>query len=162
MGEFHGLAGIAAFGGQGWKRDGMRTQSEGVVSSDHALIAQAEAAGEIEAARQGAEVARSVGWGAGKALVVVGTEASEHGVGLRQGGGAGETEFADQTMLAGAPGAPDAALGLRRVGGDLLDAEFLQGASELGGRLFSGEGAVGIIALEDAVALPADAERDAM
>src|ERR1019366_2182692 len=134
--------------------------------ADHALVAQTEAAGEIEAARQGAEVAGGVGGGAGKALVVVGAEASEHGVGLLQGGGAGETEFADQAILAGAPGALDAALGLRRVGGDLLDAEFLQGASQLSGRLFAGElfgqGPVGIVALEDAVAVAVEAERYAV
>ncbi len=83
-----------------------------------------------------------------------------------QSGGAGETKFADQAVLTGAPGALDAALGLGRVGGDLLDAEFVEGASQLGGRLFSGElfgqGPVGIVALEDAVAVAVEAERDAV
>jgi hypothetical protein len=90
----------------------------------------------------------------------------EHGVGLLQRGGAGEAKFADQTILASAPGALDAALGLRRVGGDLLDAELVESPSELGGSLFSGElfgqGPVGIVALEDAVAVAVEAERDAM
>ena len=77
-----------------------------------------------------------------------------------------EAKFADQTVLAGAPGALDAALGLGRVGRDLLDAEFFQSPSELGGSLFSGElfgdGPVGIVALEDAMAVAVEAERDAV
>ena len=60
----------------------------------------------------------------------------------------------------------NAALGLGRVGRDLLDAEFFESASKLGGRLFSGElfgeGPVGIVALEDAVAITIEAERDAV
>ncbi|HEY4933107.1 MAG TPA: hypothetical protein VII23_16195 [Terriglobales bacterium] len=75
-------------------------------------------------------------------------------------------ESSDPAVLAGAPGALDAALGLRRVGGNLLDAEFLQGASQLGGRLFAselfGQGPVGIVALEDAVAVAVEAEGYAM
>ena len=82
-------------------------------AANDALIAQAKAAGQIEATRQGAKVTSGLGGRTGKALVVVGAEASEHGVGLRQSGGAGETKFADQTILAGAPGALDAALSLR-------------------------------------------------
>lgn len=70
---------------------------------------------------------------------------------------AGEAQFADQAVLAGAPGALDAALGRGRVGGDLLDAELLESASELSGSLFSGElfgeGPVRIVALEDRVAV---------
>src|SRR5208283_3661914 len=152
--------------GQGRQGDGMRAERDGVIGGDDAPIAQAEAAGEIEAARQGAEVAGGGGGGASEALVVVGAEAVEHGVGFGQSGGAGEAEFADQAVLKGAPGALDAALGLGRVGGDLLDAKFFEGASELGGSLFSGEllgeGPVRIVALEDAVAVAVKAERDAV
>jgi hypothetical protein len=47
-----------------------------------------------------------------------------------------------------------------------LDTEFFQGASELSGRLFSCElffqGPVGIVALEDRVAVTVEAERDAV
>src|SRR5208282_1192953 len=137
-------------------------QGDDVVGADHALVMQAQAAGQIEATRQAAEVARGLGGETGEALVVVGAEALEPGVGLLQGGGAGEAKFADQTVLASAPGALDAALGLGREGGDLLDAEFLESPSELGRRLFSGElfgeGPVGIVALEDAVAVAIEAE----
>ena len=82
MGEFDGFSGVAAMAGQGRQRDGMRAQGDGVVGGDHALVAQAEAAGQIEAAGQGAKVASGVGGGTGEALVVVGAEAGEHGVGL--------------------------------------------------------------------------------
>src|SRR5208282_2366869 len=166
MGKFHRLSGVAAMAGQGRQWDGMSAQGDDVVGADHALVMQAQATGQIEATRQAAEVARGLGGGAGKALVVVGAEALEHGVGLLQGGGAGEAKFADQAVLAGAPGALDTALGLGRVGGDLLDAEVVESPSELGGRLFSGElfgqGPVGIVALEDAVAVAVEAERDAV
>ena len=91
----------------------MGAQGKGVVGGDDALIAQAEAAGQIEATGQGAKVARGVGGGAGEALVVVGAEAGEHGVGWLQSGGLSEAEFADQTVLKSAPGALDAALSLR-------------------------------------------------
>src|SRR5213079_1160102 len=96
----------------------------------------------------------------------MGAEAGEHDVGLGQSGGSGEAKLADQTILTSAPGAFDAALGLGRVGGDLLDAEFFENATELSGRLFSGElfgeSPVGIVALEDAVAVAIETERDAV
>ena len=72
---------------------------------------------------------------------------------MRQSGGLGEAKFADQAILAGAPGAFDAALGLGRVGGDLLDTELVESPPELSRSLFSGElfgeGPVRIVALED-------------
>src|SRR5260370_15090278 len=102
-----------------------------MVGADDALITQAEAAGKIEAAWQGAEIARGLGGGAGKALLELRAEAGEDGVGLFQCRGVDQTEFADQTVLEGAPDALDATLGLGRVGGNLLNAEFVQGASQL-------------------------------
>src|SRR6478609_331977 len=56
MGEFDGFASVAALAGQGRQGDGERAQGDGVIGADDALVAQAEAASEIEAARQGAEV----------------------------------------------------------------------------------------------------------
>jgi hypothetical protein len=57
---------------------------------------------------------------------LLGAEAGEDVVGGVEIAGLGEAEFVDQVVLTGAPGALDAALGLGRVSGDLLDAEFLQ------------------------------------
>jgi hypothetical protein len=85
---------------------------------------------------------------------------------LLHGGGASQTEFADQAVLAGAPEALDPSLGLRGIGRDLLNAELFEGASEMRGGLFSGElfgqGPMGIVALEDAVAITVKTERDAV
>src|SRR5260370_25237619 len=69
-------------------------------------------------------------------------------------------------MLAGAPGAFDAALGLGRVGGDLVDTELVESTPELRRSLFSGElfgeGPVRIVALEDAMAVAVETERNAV
>ena len=45
-------------------------------------------------------------------------------IGLFDRAGLGEAEFADETVLEGAPEAFDAAFGLGGVGRDLLDSEF--------------------------------------
>ncbi len=166
MGEFDGFSGIAAMAGQGRQGDGVGAQGDGVIGGDDAPIVQAEAAGKIEAARQAAEVAHGIGGGTGEALVVIGREAGERCVGIGQGGGASEAQFADETVLKGAPGALDAAFGLGRVSGNLLDAELVEGASELSGRLFSGElfgeRPVRIVALENAVAVAIKTEGNAV
>src|SRR5258708_12765778 len=107
-----------------------------MVGGDDALIVQAEAAGQIEAAGQAAKVGGGVGGGTGEALIEIGAEASEHGVGLFQSNGLGEAKFADQAVLKGAPGTLDPALSLRRVGGGLVAGEFLEGAPGLSGSLF--------------------------
>ena len=99
-------------------------------------------------------------------MVVICAEAGEHDVGLLQRGGARQTKFADQAVLAGAPGALDSTLGLGRVGGYLLDAKFVERTSELSGRLCSGElfgeGAVGIVTLKDGVTVAVEAEGNAV
>ena len=166
MGEFDGFCGVTAVAGQGWQGDGVPTQGDGVIGIDDALIMQCETAGQIETTGQRAEVAGGLGGGTGEALVVVGAELLKHGVGLGQSGRPSEAKFADQAVLAGAPGALDAALGLRGVGGDLLDAELVESTSQLGGRLCSGElfgeGPVRVVALEDGVAVAVEAERNAV
>ena len=129
MGEFHCLSGIAARAGQRRQSDGVIAESYGVIGGNDALILQAEAAGEIEASGQAAKVGSRVGGGTGEALVIVGAEGGEDGVGLFKSGGVGEAEFADQTILTGAPGALDTALSLGRMSGDLFDAELIESAS---------------------------------
>jgi hypothetical protein len=129
VGKFHGVPGVATFGRQRRKGDGGGAEGDDVIGADHALVAKAEAAVEIEARGEGAEVALGFAWGDGESLVVVGAEAGEDLVGGVEIAGAGEAEFADQAVLTGAPGTLDAAFGLGRVGGDVLDAEFFQGAA---------------------------------
>src|ERR1700676_139907 len=74
MGEFDGFPGVPALAGQGWQRNGERAQGDGVIGGDNALVAQAEASRQIEAARQGAEVAHGFCGGASETLVVVDAE----------------------------------------------------------------------------------------
>jgi hypothetical protein len=166
MGELDRFSGIATRAGQGWQRDGVCAQGDGVVGGNDALVVQAQAAGEVETAGQAAKVRNRIGGGTGEALVVIGAEASQHGIGLFQGSGLSEAQFTDQAILTSAPGALDAALSLRRVGGDLLDAELLESTSELSGSLFSGElfgeGSVRIVTLKDGVTVAVEAERNAV
>jgi hypothetical protein len=93
-------------------------------------------------------------------------KAGEHNIGLLERSGLSKTKFADQAVLTSTPGALDAALGLRRIRRDLLDAEFCKSVSELSGRLLSGElfgkGPVSIVALKDGVAVVVKTERDSM
>ena len=55
-----------------------------MIGGDHTLVVQAEAAGQIEAAGQAAEVGSRFGRGTGEALIVIGAEDGEHGVGLEK------------------------------------------------------------------------------
>lgn len=82
------------------------------------------------------------------------------------GGSLCQTEFTDQAVLEGSPEAFDVSLGLRGVSWDLLDAEFVEGSSDLGWELLAGQllghRPVGIVALEDAVAVAIEAEGHAV
>src|SRR6202049_1067216 len=166
MGEIDGVPGVAAFGGQGGERNGLGAEGDDVSGTDHALVAETEAASEIEARWEGAEVALGLSSRDSKAMIIIGAEASEDLVGGVEIAGVSEAELTDQAVLAGAPDALDAAFGLGRVGGDLLDAEFLQSPSQMGGALFTrelfGQGPVGIVALKDAVAIAVQAKGDAV
>ena len=103
---------------------------------------------------------------ASEAAVVGGKKAAQGLVGRVQIGGAGQTEFACETILEGAPEAFDAALGLRTVRGDVGDAELFEGAAELSGLPFAGElffdRPVVVVADEDTVAITIEAERNAV
>ena len=92
----------------------MGSEGDDMVGADHALITKAEAAIEVEARGQSAEVALSFASEDGEALVVVGAEAGEDVIGGVEIAGLGEAEFADQAVLTGAPGALDVALGVSR------------------------------------------------
>ena len=82
MGEFDGVSGVAAQAGTWGQSDGVGAERYDVVGADDALITKTEAAGEIEAARQSAEVTGRIGCGTGEAPIVVGTKTGEDGVGL--------------------------------------------------------------------------------
>jgi hypothetical protein len=93
MGESHGVPGVATFGGQGRERDGAGAEGDDVIGADHALVAETEAAGEIEAGGQGAKVALGLASWDGEALVIVGAEAGEDWVGGVEIAGLGETKL---------------------------------------------------------------------
>ena len=97
-----------------------------------------------------------------EAAVVVGQEAAKDLVGGVKIGSTGQTQFAGETILKGAPEAFDAALGLGTLGSDVGDAELLQGAAELGGLLAAGElffhRPMIVVANEDAVVIPVETE----
>ena len=97
-----------------------------VIGADHALVAKLRQRARSKYAGQRAEIALRLASRDGEALVIVSVEAGEDLVGGVEIAGVGEAEFADQAVLAGAPGALDAAFGLGREGGDLLNAEFFQ------------------------------------
>jgi len=164
MGEFNDGSCVAGAGVR--ELEFFVAEGNGVVKGDDAAIAETEATGEIDSARKATEVVFRLAWRDGEAPVKVGQERNEHLVGLFAGGGVGEPEFAAQTILASAPEAFDASFGLGRVGGDLLDAEFLKGAAALGWQLLTGEffgdAPVGIVALEDAMAIAVEAEGHAV
>jgi hypothetical protein len=111
-----------------------------VVVADAAFIQEAADAVEVfwGGTPSGFRFARS----ASEATVVVGQDAAQGSVSAIQIGAAGQTEFAGEAILKSAPEAFDAPFGLRRISGDVGNAELRQGAAELselksrGGRLF--------------------------
>ncbi len=77
-----------------------------------------------------------------------------------------QAQFGDEAILQGGPEPFDAALGLRRVRGDIADAELPEHLAELGGVLralqFLLEAPVRVIADEDAEAIAVQAHRQAV
>src|SRR6266852_6358795 len=102
--------------------------------------------------------------GTREAAVIVGDEAPQHFVGRGEITSMGETEFAAQAILEHTPETFDAAFGLRRLRGDEGDAEFGEGAAELGRLALAGEfffeRPVGMVANEDAAAVAVESGRD--
>ena len=98
-----------------------------------------------------------------EAAVVVGQEAAQDLVGGVQIVGTGQTQLTGEAILEGAPEAFDAALGLGTLGGDVSNAELIQGAAELRGLAAAREllfhRPVLVVANEDAVAVAIETER---
>src|SRR5207253_4104720 len=77
---------------------------------------------------------RGVGRGVGKPRVVTAQEPGEKGIGARAVTDTGEAEFGQEAILKGAKEAFDAALALRRRGGDPPNPEVAEDPTDLGGR----------------------------
>ena len=135
--EFADLDGAAGQGATRRQLQPARAQAHGVIAGDDAPVATAE--DEREVARR---VAPGRGRGGGrlaKAAVEVGDERGQEGFGRRHTGDPAQAQLADQPILQRGPQPLDAALGLRRVGGDVADAEVLEHESEVRGVLRAGE-----------------------
>ncbi len=72
--------------------------------------------------------------GAHEACIVAWEESLQDGIGLRQGVRLCEPKFTDEPILEGTPKPFDPTLRLRGVGGDPLDAQLAQSATDLGWR----------------------------
>ena len=135
-----------------------------VVIADDALVDKATDAAEIFRGR--APGLCGFSRSAAEATIVVGQEAAQNVVGGGQTGGAREAEFTGKAILKSAPQALDATLGLRAVGRNVGDAELRKSATELSRLAFSRElffdRPVVVVAYEDAVLVPIEAERDAV
>ena len=140
-----------------WKRS---IPLHDVVVADRALVMKAADA--IEVFGSGTPSFFRIARGSTEAAVVVGQEAAQDLVGGVEIGGTGQAEFAGETILKSAPEALDAALGLGTLGGDVGDAELVQGAAELRGFAATGElffhRPVIVVANEDAVTIPVETE----
>lgn len=108
-----------------------------VIVADDALVDQAADA--IQLDRSGTPGLFRLAWRASEAPVVVGKKTAQDLVGRFDIGGSGQTEFAGEAVLQGAPEACDTAFGLRTLRGDVGDAELIQGAAELGGLAAAGQ-----------------------
>ena len=135
-----------------------------VVIADDALVDETADAAEVFGGRTPSvfHFSRS----AAEATVVVGQETAQDFVGGDHIGGTREAEFTGKAILKSAPQALDAALGLRAVGRNVGDAELRKSATELSRLAFSRElffnRPVVVVAYEDAVLVPIEAERDAV
>lgn len=158
--------GVAASPGTGEKLHVVGSEGDGIVVAHGAHVLEAEDAVEVALTRPGPIGGCRLGRRLREASIVAGEEAGQEGVRVVLLPDARETQFADQAILEGAADALDAALGLRRGGGDPLDARILQGPPHLRGLqparqlLFEGRGPFG--RLEDAVPVGIDRERQAV
>src|SRR6266851_615723 len=96
----------AGVGAAARQLDPAGAEVDGVVVSDHASVATAQEGGEI--AGGGAPGGGGGGGSPGEAVVEVGQELGEEGIGGLEGGDAAQPQFADETVLQGLPEALDA------------------------------------------------------
>ena len=121
----------------GWKLDPAPPQRDGVVPSDHALIAAGQDV--IDVTRGGPP---SGVLGAGRlseAAIVVGDECGKERVGLFHRGDGVESQLGHQSILKDGPHPFDPAFGLRALGGNEGNAEFLEDEAKVSGRLAAGQ-----------------------
>jgi hypothetical protein len=149
-------SGIAASTWPGSELEETAVELDGVVVLDGALVLEGADAVEIPQDRGRPPGGLGVSRGVSEAGIVAWEKAVEHALGLGERARLGEAELADQAILEGAKEPLDPPLGLGGMSADPADAEFLEGAPDLGGRgpalelLGQGERGAGI-AVEDPV-----------
>lgn len=125
-------AGIAASTGSGLHLEEAPSKRHGVVVLDHALVLETTDAVEVCLGRRRSPRGRGVRGCMREVGVVAREEPVQDALRLREGTRVGEPEFDDQAILEGAEEPFDTALGFRGMGADPADAEFLEGAADLG------------------------------
>lgn len=150
--------GIAASAGPGAELEEAPIEWHGVVVLDGALVLEAADAIEISLGRRCSPGGLGVRRRLSEASVVAREKPAEHALSLRERARLGEPELDDKAILEGAEEPFDPPLRLRRPRADPTDAEFLEGAPDLGGLgpalelLGHGERGAGIT-VEDPVAV---------
>ena len=107
--------------------------AHGVVAGDCALCVQAEDVVDLVGADEGHEGAVFEFGRGGEAAIVVGqVGVCDEAVGGFDRRDPRQRQFLDEAVLEGAEGALGAAARLGRIGSDVLDAELMEGAADLG------------------------------
>ncbi len=159
---------IAATAGSGEELQAVRAAGDGVIVADDPLVLEAEDGLRIESGWP-RPIGRSgiSGWPR-EAGIEAWEEGREVGIGPLTVAHGSETEFVTQAILEGAKEPLDATFGLGALGGDPLDAQFLEGAFDLGGRGFpselflQGQGTLRRLAVKDPMAIAVRCDGDAL
>jgi len=132
-----------------------------IVARHHAPIAAAQHVGQI--ARRPAPDGLGESGGPAETAIEVGDKRRQVRRGRFDGGDAAQAEFTHEAVLQRGPQALDAALGLRRVGGDVADAQLLEHAPQVSGELGAGqlfgERPVRVVADEEVEAVAIERQR---
>jgi hypothetical protein len=162
--QFAHLEGQPGVGAGAAQRRGAGPDADGIVAGDDAAIAATEH--ERQIGRGAAPHGLLDRGGFAEAAVEVGDELGQVGRGRLDGGDAADPELADEAILQRRPEALDAPLGLRRVSGDVGDAEILQHAAQVGRELaagqFLGDRPMAIVADEQVQPVAIDGQGQAM
>ena len=122
--------GIAATARAGTELEEAPIDGEGVVLLDRASIF--EAADRVEVGGGWPPRGGGLCGGAAEPGVVAGQKPGEHAGGVRECAGLGQAEFDHEAILEGAKEPFDPPLRLRGMGADPVDAQFVEGAADLG------------------------------
>lgn len=140
--------------------------ADGIVVGNNPGIFQTKDAFEICTGGELAPSGRRIGRGFGEAAVVVFDHVLEDVFSLVDRGGPSKPEFGNESILKGAPEAFDAAAGLRGVGEEEPDTEFIKSPSDLRGFGFTlelfFEGQILFVRDEDGVAIGVGGDRETM